>query len=1127
MTLTKTLRTHLARACIGALSLFAIRAQADYIDYTVTLNRHWHSEYGSSGGNCWETGSEEFSGKSSFMFNNDGSWLGGTCYTIDSNGDGTKTINAQIVNRTLQSDASVLDVYLDAWEDDGGNRCSYDSGDDCHTASTVLDNLTLANASYRGVSHEYGGYGSDDHKTYFSVWWDWSLPAEPASAAASALAQTSFTANWSGPSGYRVTNYRLYVATDSGFANHVSGFNGLDVGTATSRSVTGLTPGQTYYYRVTAANERGTSGYSSSGSALTLPAAPGVGAATAVSANGFTANWSASAGATTYYLDVATDMGFTDFVAGYNNRACGSASSQSVSGLASGSSYYYRVRSSNASGTSGNSTTQSATTLPAAPVTLAADTVGTSSFRARWNPATGATAYYLDVATDAGFTAFVAGYNNKAVGANTSEPVAGLLPAGTYYYRVRAANAGGTGASSASQTVALYCAAPTGLTASDAAVADRVNLFWSASDGATGYTVYRHTLNDSATATLIHSGTDTFFADTGALPHTTHYYWVRAVNAAGDSAFSASDAGSRKNATPTSLTLSNNSVHENAGANAAVGSLGGTDADDTVFTFTLVSGTGSTDNGLFNISGSTLRATASLDFETKPSCSVRVRVTDPYSATYEKVFLIQVADVAEPPVIEQGDHLSTVMDEDGVWTPPVLTASSGSGTLTWSLASAPTSGVATVGGTGSAPTLAYVPPTNWFGSVSFEVLVEDAQSQSDVIVVQVDVLPVNDAPALSVTNVLTVAFNGTVGPEAIIVTDVDSDEASLTLSASSDNPALLADAAIVFGGEGTNRTVTLTPATNRAGTATITVTVSDGALTAQASFTLTVEKGAQTIAFPAPADRIYGDAPFALEALSDSGLPVSLEIHSGPATLEGALVTLTGAGLVTLRATQAGDANYEAASDVEVSFAASPKALTVTADAKSKTYGDADPALTYAADGLVDGDTLTGALTRAAGENAGAYAIGQGTLAANANYTLVFTGATFTITGGATAQDVYDQWADAAYSAYPADKRAFESDADGDGVPNGIAYAFGDALATVPLLTLAQVSGDMAAVTPVIDPAAAANVTVVVEATASLAAPEWALPLQAPETAGGTLRWRLAAPAPQAFFRVRVSLREP
>jgi len=64
--------------------------------------------------------------------------------------------------------------------------------------------------------------------------------------------------------------------------------------------------------------------------------------------------------------------------------------------------------------------------------------------------------------------------------------------------------------------------------------------------------------------------------------------------------------------------------------------------------------------------------------------------------------------------------------------------------------------------------------------------------------------------------------------------------------------------------------------------------------------------------------------------------------------------------------------------------------LTVTSDNKSKTYGDADPALTYSITNgsLATGDSLSGSLTRDAGQDVGSYAIKQGTLAANSNYSI-------------------------------------------------------------------------------------------------------------------------------------------
>src|SRR6185436_3765204 len=73
--------------------------------------------------------------------------------------------------------------------------------------------------------------------------------------------------------------------------------------------------------------------------------------------------------------------------------------------------------------------------------------------------------------------------------------------------------------------------------------------------------------------------------------------------------------------------------------------------------------------------------------------------------------------------------------------------------------------------------------------------------------------------------------------------------------------------------------------------------------------------------------------------------------------------------------------------------------ITVTADAKSKTYGDSDPALTYAisSGSLGFADAFAGALTRAAGEDVGPHAIQQGTLALSGNYQFTFVGSNLTI----------------------------------------------------------------------------------------------------------------------------------
>ncbi|TCC89347.1 T9SS type B sorting domain-containing protein [Pedobacter frigiditerrae] len=65
--------------------------------------------------------------------------------------------------------------------------------------------------------------------------------------------------------------------------------------------------------------------------------------------------------------------------------------------------------------------------------------------------------------------------------------------------------------------------------------------------------------------------------------------------------------------------------------------------------------------------------------------------------------------------------------------------------------------------------------------------------------------------------------------------------------------------------------------------------------------------------------------------------------------------------------------------------------LSITAEAKTKIYGDADPALTYVSTGLVGTDGLTGVLVRTTGENVGDYVINIGSLSAGGNYSINYT----------------------------------------------------------------------------------------------------------------------------------------
>jgi uncharacterized repeat protein (TIGR01451 family) len=103
-----------------------------------------------------------------------------------------------------------------------------------------------------------------------------------------------------------------------------------------------------------------------------------------------------------------------------------------------------------------------------------------------------------------------------------------------------------------------------------------------------------------------------------------------------------------------------------------------------------------------------------------------------------------------------------------------------------------------------------------------------------------------------------------------------------------------------------------------------------------------IAKASQSINFGVLADKTYGDADFNVSATATSGLTVSFS-GSGACTVTGNTVHITGAGTCSVTASQAGDANYNAAANVERSFNVAKASQSITFGALSdKTYGDAD-----------------------------------------------------------------------------------------------------------------------------------------------------------------------------------------
>lgn len=275
----------------------------------------------------------------------------------------------------------------------------------------------------------------------------------------------------------------------------------------------------------------------------TAPSAPAGLTATGGNA-AVTLNWAASTGATSYTVLRSTTSG-----SGYVSVASSIAgTSYTDSGLTNGTTYYYVVEAVNSAGASGNSAQASATPTapgspPAAPTGLAA-TASNTQVSLIWNASTGATSYTVLRSTTSG-----SGYASVATGvSNTSYVDSSLTNGTTYYYVVEAVNAYGASGNSAQASAtptapASPPAAPTGLTAT--AGNAQVSLAWTASSGATSYTVLRSTTSGSGYVAIVTGLTVTNYSDTGLTNGATYYYVVRAANSAGTSGNS-----SQANATP-------------------------------------------------------------------------------------------------------------------------------------------------------------------------------------------------------------------------------------------------------------------------------------------------------------------------------------------------------------------------------------------------------------------------------------------------------------------------------------------------------------------------------------------------------------------------------------------------
>ncbi len=307
--------------------------------------------------------------------------------------------------------------------------------------------------------------------------------------------------------------------------------SGLGVFTA---AMTGLSYDTTYYVRAWATNDSGTA-YGSqvqftTGTILSSPA-DGVSGV----ANPPTFQWSAVSGATSYQLQVSLSPDFSSTVIDQSGIT---STSYTPSSSLSNNTYHWRIRASNAGGTGNWTTAWSFTISPPGVPTLISPANGATGVANpptfQWSAVTGAMSYQLQVSLVSDFSSTIVDQN----GITSTSYTPSALSNNTYYWRLRASNAGGTGNWTTGWSFTISPpGVPTLILPANGAtgVANPPTFQWSAVTGATGYQLQVSTSSGFGTTVIDQSGiTATSYTSTSSLASGTQYYWrLRATNASG------------------------------------------------------------------------------------------------------------------------------------------------------------------------------------------------------------------------------------------------------------------------------------------------------------------------------------------------------------------------------------------------------------------------------------------------------------------------------------------------------------------------------------------------------------------------------------------------------------------
>mgnify|MGYP001453828355 CR=1 FL=1 len=363
--------------------------------------------------------------------------------------------------------------------------------------------------------------------------------------------------SWTAPGvdgGSAITGYKVEYSSDDGksWTTAVADTASADV----AHTVTGLTNGTGYVFRVSATNAAGTgaaSAVSTSVTPYTVPDAPVsvVGSAgDSQAAVSWTAGGDGGSAITGYKVEYSSDDGDSWATAVADTASADVA--YTVTGLTNGTGYVFRVSATNAAGTGAATTSASATvsprTTPGAP-TAVAGTPGDSLVALSWTApgvdgGSAITGYTVRYSSDDGGS-----WTTAATGVvETTLDVTGLTNGTGYVFEVRATNAAGDGDWSARTAAITPYTLPGAPTAVAGVGGDTLaTVSWAApsvdgGNAVTGYTV-EYSSDTGGSWTTAATGVTAITLDVTGLTNGTGYVFrVSATNAAGAGPWSEASA---------------------------------------------------------------------------------------------------------------------------------------------------------------------------------------------------------------------------------------------------------------------------------------------------------------------------------------------------------------------------------------------------------------------------------------------------------------------------------------------------------------------------------------------------------------------------------------------------------